>query len=80
MGELRSIYIQTLQKQGHPNDKYRGENLKTNPQKHEIDSKTRFAKVSPGDRGCISYNLVFSSDVDVEDDIKGLEIRTIQKT
>ena len=54
-------------KMGHPNDKYRSENLKTEPQKHEILTKFRFAKVIPGDRGCISYNLVFSADVAVED-------------
>ena len=67
MGEFLSIYLQTLEKEGLANDKYRSENLKTKPQKHEILTKFRFAKVIPGDRGCIPYNLVFSADVAVKD-------------
>ena len=69
MGELRSIYIHILEEAGHPNDKFRSGNLKAKLGKHEINTKIKFARVSPGDKGCISYNVVYSADITVEDAI-----------
>lgn len=55
MSELRNIYIQVLEDEGYPNKNFRREKLKAKLTKHDIHSKIRFAKVSPGNKGFISY-------------------------
>ncbi|CAH1773854.1 unnamed protein product [Owenia fusiformis] len=64
---LRRLYIQELQKNGFPNSDYRGEKLKARIEDHEIYQKISFANVSPGDKGCINYNVIYKSSLTVVD-------------
>ena len=52
-----------MEEEGHPNDKFRNGNLKAKLEKHEINTKIKFARVSPGDKRCISYNVLYSADI-----------------
>ena len=56
---LRNIYIAELDKYGIPNPDCRSESIKSIIEKHEINKHIGFAHVNSGDKGCISYNLVF---------------------
>lgn len=58
---LRLLYIQELEKNGFANPEYRSEKLKARLENHDIHKLIAFAKVNPGDKGCITYNLVYST-------------------
>lgn len=64
---LRLLYIQELERNGFPNPEYRSEKLKAKLQNHDIHEWITFAKVNPGDKGCITYNLVYSASISVTD-------------
>ena len=65
LSSLRLIYIKELERNGFPNAEYRGEKLKARIENHAIREQIAFAKVNPGDKGCITYNLVYSASISV---------------
>ena len=67
LSHLRSLYRSELDRIGYPNPQYRGEKLKICLQKHEISEHIAFAKVNPGDKGFVTYNLVYSKKTTVAD-------------
>ena len=50
---------------GFPNPEYRSEKLKTRLENDDINEFIAFAKINPGDKGCITYNLVYSTSISV---------------
>lgn len=46
--------------------KYRSEKLKAHLENHDIHEWISFANVNPGDKGCITYNLVYSASIFTE--------------
>ena len=50
-----------MEKNGFPNPEYRSENLKARLDNHEICELITIANVNRGDKGCITYNLVYSA-------------------
>ena len=67
LASLCLLYIQELERNGFPNADYRSEKLKARLQKHDIHEWIAFAKVNPGDKDCIAYNLVYSASISVAD-------------
>lgn len=67
LASLRLLYTQELERNGFPNPEYRSEKLKAKLQNHDIHEWIAFAKVNPGDKGCITYNLVYSASISVTD-------------
>lgn len=67
LASLRLQYIQELERKGFPNPGYRSEKLKVKLEKHDIHQQIAFAKVNPGDKGCITYHLVYNSSISVAD-------------
>ena len=67
LASLRLLYIQELERNGFPNPEYRSEKLKTRLENHDIHEQIAFAKVNPGDKGCIIYNLVYSASISIAD-------------
>lgn len=65
LSSLRLLYIQELEKNGFANPEYRGEKLKARLENHEIHERIAFVNVNPGDKGCITYNLVYSATMSV---------------
>ena len=65
LASLRVLYIQELEKNGFANPEYRGEKLKARLENHDISKWIAFGKVYPGDKGCITYNLVYSASISV---------------
>ena len=63
----RRLYTQELEKNGFPNPEYRSEKLKARLENSDIHELIAFAKVTPGDKGCINYNLVYSASISVAD-------------
>ena len=61
LSSLRLLYVQELEKNGFPNPEYRTENLKARLDNHEICELITIANVNRGDKGCITYNLVYSA-------------------
>ena len=62
---LRDLYVQELERNGFSSQEYRSETLKSRLEKHEICELIDFAKVNLSDRGCITYNLVYSASISV---------------
>ena len=46
---------------------YRSEKLKARLQNHDIHELIAFAKVNPGEKSCVTYNLVYSASISVKD-------------
>lgn len=67
LASLRLLYIQELEKNGFANPEYRSEKLKARLEHHDIHELIAFAKVNPGDKGCITYNLVYSASISTAD-------------
>jgi len=67
LASLRLLYIQELERNEFPNPEYRSEKLKVRLENHEIHERIAFAKVDPGDQGCVTYNLVYSSSISIRD-------------
>lgn len=76
LASLRLIYIQELERNGCPNAEYRSEKLKARIENHDIHEQIAFAKVNPGDKGCITYNLVYSASISVADAVSYIRIST----
>lgn len=64
---LRLMFIFKLQEHGYPNAEYRSEKLLQRLQNHSISELISFTKVSPGDKGCIAFNLIYNKATSVED-------------
>ena len=67
LASLRLIYIKELKRNGFLNAEFRSEKLKARIENHDIIKQIAFAKVNPGDKGCITYNLVYSASISVAD-------------
>jgi hypothetical protein len=67
LASLRSLYVHELELNGFPNPDYRSERLKARLENDEIHESIAFAKVDPGDKGFISYNLVYSASISIAD-------------
>ena len=67
LSSLRFMYIEELERFDFPNPDYRSEKLMKRLQNHEISDKIVFCKVQASDRGCISFYLVYSSNITVAD-------------
>ena len=65
LASLRHLYIEELERNGFPNPEYRSEKLKTRLENDDINEFIAFAKINPGDKGCITYNLVYSTSISV---------------
>ena len=63
LASLRRLYTQELEKNGFPNPEYRSEKLKARLENSDIHELIAFAKVTPGDKGCINYTLVYSASI-----------------
>ena len=63
LASLRLLYIQELEKNGFANQEYRSEKLKARLENHDIHELIAFAKVTPGAKSCITYNLVYSASL-----------------
>lgn len=50
-----------------PNPYYRSKQLKVRLENHYINELIAFTKVSTGDKGCITYNLVYIASIYVTD-------------
>ena len=66
---LRLLYIQELEKNGFANPEYRGEKLKARHENHEIHERIAFVNVNSGDKGCITYNLVYSATMSIAEPV-----------
>ena len=67
LSSLRLLFIKELEKNGFPNPEYRGEKLKARLENHPINENISMIKFNPGDKGCITYHLVYSSSLSVAD-------------
>ncbi|KAG1682931.1 hypothetical protein GQR58_010461 [Nymphon striatum] len=65
LGTLRHLYVQELERCGFPNPDFRSDKLKTRLERHTINECIAITKVFSGDRGCIAYNLVYSTSISV---------------
>ena len=65
LSSLRLIYVNELEQNGVSNPDYQSEKLINQLKKHEIRDEIVFNKVSPGDRGCVSFYLVYSANITV---------------
>jgi len=63
LASLRLGYIQELEINGFPNPGYRSEKLKAKLENHNIHEHIAFAKVNPGDKGFITYHLVYNASI-----------------
>ena len=64
---LGVLYRQELEESSSPNPDFRSEKLKTQLENHSISELIAFAKINPGDNGCITYNLVYNAKTSVAD-------------
>ena len=67
MSYLRGLYIQELEKNGYPNPDYRTEKLKSRLVNDDVHKLIAFTNVTPGDNGCVTYNLRYSASMSVAD-------------
>ena len=64
LSSLCAIYIQELEHHGSPNPNYRAEKLLARLRQDEMLSKNlTFSKLSPENRGCITYWLIYRADI-----------------
>ena len=56
-----------MEKSGFPSPDYKSDRLKIRLEDHVIDKSIAFAKIDPGDKGFISYVLVYNSSLSVSD-------------
>ena len=69
LSSLRCIYIDKLAETGYSNPEYRSAKLLHRLENHAISGNISFIKVSPGDKGCISFNLIYNNSITVSDAI-----------
>ena len=80
LASLRLLYIQELKRNAFPSSDYRSEKLKAGLENHDIHELIAFAKVNPTDKGCITYNLVYSDSISVTDAVNyAYKLRTKDK-
>ena len=66
LSSLRLIYIDKLEEHRYPNDQYRSVNLMNRLQSYpDISPQIVFCKVYSGDKGCLSFYLVYNSNITV---------------
>lgn len=65
LSSLRLVYIEQLERNNYPNPSYQSEKLLRRLQKHAISDLICFTKVNPGDKGCLSFILIYSKDITV---------------
>ena len=65
---VRDLYIKELERNGSPNPNYRGNKLlgclQDDPQ---VLERWAFSKVSPGNKGCLSFWLIYRADITIAD-------------
>ena len=64
------MYSKEMEEGGYSLTDFRSEKLKSHLEKHEIGGLIGFTKVNPGDKGFISYILVFNASMNVTDALK----------
>ena len=69
LSTLQNVYKEELISLGCPNTDYRNEKLKARLENHEIFDSIAFTKFTPGDKGCLRYNLVYSAQMSTENAI-----------
>jgi hypothetical protein len=62
---LHQLYIKALEQQGFSNPDYPSIKLKLRLQRHEINERIEFTKVTI--KGCIAHNLIFSKQISLAD-------------
>ena len=67
LSSLRLLYINELENHGYPQLDYRSEKLRSRIEDHPISRQIAFAKVNPGDKGFITFNLVYNASISVAD-------------
>ena len=67
LSDLRCLYVKELDCIGYPQSRYRSEKLKLCLQKHEINEHITFANVNPGDKGFVTYNLIYRKTIAIND-------------
>ena len=92
LSSLRKIYVKELEFQGSPNPNYRAEKLLARLRQDEkFCENLAFFKVSPENKGCITYWLIYRADITTTDAIArvyklacsdnikevGLQLRTV---
>ena len=60
---LCRLHIQELETNGFPNFEYRSEQLKALLEQRDIHESIAFVDVNPGDKGFITFNLVYSVNI-----------------
>lgn len=69
LSEIRGIYVKELEVNGFPNSQFRGDKLKARLLKHEICDFIDFSTAQLGEKGCITHNLIYSTDISAADAI-----------
>ena len=67
LNSLRRLYVEQLEKSGFPSPDYRSDRLQMRLKEQDISNFIGFAKIDPGDKGFISYTLVYNSSLSVSD-------------
>ena len=65
---VRDLYIKELERNGSPNPNYRGNKLLARLQDDpQVLERLAFSKVSPGNKGCLSFWLIYRADITIAD-------------
>jgi len=67
LSTLRHCYVDELEKTKFPNPEYTSTHLRNRLEKHEVCKVIAFAKADPGDRGCITYTLIYNASTSLGD-------------
>ena len=67
LSSLCIIYTDKLAENCCPNPEYWSEKLLHRLQNHELSENISFTKASPGDKGCVSFILIYSNKITVAD-------------
>lgn len=63
------MYTEKVEENGFPSSEYRGEKLKAHLEKDDIFNYIDFAKINPGDKGFVTYILIYNSNLSVADTV-----------
>ena len=67
LSSLRLIYVDKLEENEYPNSEYRSEKPMHRLQNHDISCNISFTKVSPDNKGCVSFILIYNNTTTVAD-------------
>ena len=67
LSSLRLIYVDKLEENEYPNSEYRSEKLMHRLQNHDISCNISFTTVSPDNKGCVSFILIYDNTTTVAD-------------